>query len=790
MVKIFIGNLANEQGSAVVNSRDIKPLFESYGTVTECEVMGNQGFGFVHMPNQKAANRAVRALNGCQVVGKRIRVELSTGSTPSIKANSSHSAGRLVPIPIHDSDVTSKFQDCYFYQIKKCKNGSKCPFLHRTFPETVCKLFVFGKCDKGGRCPKRHLSTLPFPSEREVARMSNLNVVAVKKLDIKRENQFGIKKNEFKGSRVSTGAIRKTRVVEEDVAAPEMSAFECIDCGVTATSCFLLESHLNSGEHWDRIKQIKVEGKEMKGLLGDRGDTWCEVCGVRVKLRKMEKHKEEGLHLAMLEKISKQEDWITVGEKKKVATEDEEDSKNIHVCNIPLNMTMSRFRLICLQFGEVIKLKLLPMYGDKGQHAYVRYSSVEGQEFASLKLKKLQKVHFAGVSELLIEKEDTEEVSTSSEEAFGGYKMFGLRKEKLVKGFVCDQCDVVCNSEKQLWTHIKSHLRKVNEDEDSLNIEHLQHGRGEMIGEDAISKKNDHAVAYDQHSEGTDSEDLLPSVYQIQNLAEDFQQMKLSKLSIQMEQLNQARREQESHLIFCQNQKKMCQQAGSDRAQTLKLLEGELEIQKTLRNLENEERRIKLIFASFVSQNSRSTSSTSGSKSSLSPFCELQEQKTMANVSSPFSMGSDAGLESKAAAEYTSPRTYFHPDDVFDSDEEDDDLDLEDCSESFLQSQSKILHKINGQHAVNEQLLDLDKVFTFKLLSQNKETPVHPIVNSQEHPSGVNQTLKEDMKKYLDDAVKIESREPADRSGTENLAEEKRCKSRLAQARKFLGAND
>jgi RNA recognition motif-containing protein len=44
MVKIFIGNLAQE-GAVVATDRDLKPLFELYGTVTECVVMENKGFG-------------------------------------------------------------------------------------------------------------------------------------------------------------------------------------------------------------------------------------------------------------------------------------------------------------------------------------------------------------------------------------------------------------------------------------------------------------------------------------------------------------------------------------------------------------------------------------------------------------------------------------------------------------------------------------------------------------------------------------------------------------------------
>ena len=45
MVKLFVGNLARVEGSAVVTNRDLKPLFEKYGDVTECVVFENKGFG-------------------------------------------------------------------------------------------------------------------------------------------------------------------------------------------------------------------------------------------------------------------------------------------------------------------------------------------------------------------------------------------------------------------------------------------------------------------------------------------------------------------------------------------------------------------------------------------------------------------------------------------------------------------------------------------------------------------------------------------------------------------------
>ena len=45
MVKIFIGNLAKDDGAVVISGRDLKPLFDNYGTVTECVVLETKGYG-------------------------------------------------------------------------------------------------------------------------------------------------------------------------------------------------------------------------------------------------------------------------------------------------------------------------------------------------------------------------------------------------------------------------------------------------------------------------------------------------------------------------------------------------------------------------------------------------------------------------------------------------------------------------------------------------------------------------------------------------------------------------
>ncbi|XP_011344484.1 RNA-binding protein lark isoform X2 [Ooceraea biroi] len=80
--KIFIGNLADKTSNA-----DIKPLFEKYGKVVECDVVKN--YGFVHMENEEAGRNAIQNLNGHIVHGQPIKCEAAKSrkgpNTPTTK---------------------------------------------------------------------------------------------------------------------------------------------------------------------------------------------------------------------------------------------------------------------------------------------------------------------------------------------------------------------------------------------------------------------------------------------------------------------------------------------------------------------------------------------------------------------------------------------------------------------------------------------------------------------------------------------------------------------------------
>lgn len=75
MKNIFVGNLSFSSGED-----QVRGLFETYGTVdrvsiiTDRETGRSRGFAFVEMSNDEEAERAINALNGAEIGGRRINV--------------------------------------------------------------------------------------------------------------------------------------------------------------------------------------------------------------------------------------------------------------------------------------------------------------------------------------------------------------------------------------------------------------------------------------------------------------------------------------------------------------------------------------------------------------------------------------------------------------------------------------------------------------------------------------------------------------------------------------------
>jgi RNA recognition motif-containing protein len=74
-LQIYAGNLS--YGMA---DDSLKTLFEKFGEVSSAKVIRHQdtgrskGFGFVEMPNEEEAEKAIQGLDGSDVDGRNIRV--------------------------------------------------------------------------------------------------------------------------------------------------------------------------------------------------------------------------------------------------------------------------------------------------------------------------------------------------------------------------------------------------------------------------------------------------------------------------------------------------------------------------------------------------------------------------------------------------------------------------------------------------------------------------------------------------------------------------------------------
>ena len=66
-----------------MNEAELKEAFEEYGEVTSAKIIidkysgKSKGFGFVEMPNEEEAKKAIEELNGAEVSGRTIIVNES-----------------------------------------------------------------------------------------------------------------------------------------------------------------------------------------------------------------------------------------------------------------------------------------------------------------------------------------------------------------------------------------------------------------------------------------------------------------------------------------------------------------------------------------------------------------------------------------------------------------------------------------------------------------------------------------------------------------------------------------
>lgn len=86
--KLFIGNVDEK-----TQPSELRPLFEKYGTVVECDVVKN--YGFVHMENEQQGRDAIQNLNGYVVNANPIKVEAAKSRRAANTATTKIFVGNL-----------------------------------------------------------------------------------------------------------------------------------------------------------------------------------------------------------------------------------------------------------------------------------------------------------------------------------------------------------------------------------------------------------------------------------------------------------------------------------------------------------------------------------------------------------------------------------------------------------------------------------------------------------------------------------------------------------------------
>jgi RNA recognition motif-containing protein len=77
-MNIYVGNLSYK-----MTDEDLRKLFSDFGTVGESKIVSDRdtgrskGFGFVEMPNQAEGEEAIKQLNGKEIEGRSINVNIA-----------------------------------------------------------------------------------------------------------------------------------------------------------------------------------------------------------------------------------------------------------------------------------------------------------------------------------------------------------------------------------------------------------------------------------------------------------------------------------------------------------------------------------------------------------------------------------------------------------------------------------------------------------------------------------------------------------------------------------------
>ena len=87
-MKIYIGNLSSE-----ATEEELRKRFEKYGQVDSVTILGSllnteeQGMGFVEMPEEKRAKKAIKRMNRKKLYGIKLNVHEARAATQDRRAS-------------------------------------------------------------------------------------------------------------------------------------------------------------------------------------------------------------------------------------------------------------------------------------------------------------------------------------------------------------------------------------------------------------------------------------------------------------------------------------------------------------------------------------------------------------------------------------------------------------------------------------------------------------------------------------------------------------------------------
>ena len=74
--RLYVGNLSYQTAESA-----LRQVFTEFGTLSDVTIVEGKGFGFVEFETDDAAQKAMNSLNGTQLDGRQIRVDVAQART-------------------------------------------------------------------------------------------------------------------------------------------------------------------------------------------------------------------------------------------------------------------------------------------------------------------------------------------------------------------------------------------------------------------------------------------------------------------------------------------------------------------------------------------------------------------------------------------------------------------------------------------------------------------------------------------------------------------------------------